>query len=99
MNAQNWIDWAQKQLADLSMRLFRQGYQPARIEFLNQTNVEFSEQFGYHLACLNEAMDHMGVNPDGYHHFEDFSRAKAALLEFTNRNRERFLELDLRRTA
>ncbi len=99
MNEQNWIDWAQKQLADLSMRLFRQGYQPARIEFLNQTNTEFNEQFSTHLARLNEAMDNMGLNPDGYHHFEDFSRAKSALLEFTNRNRERFLELDLRRTA
>ncbi len=99
MNVQNWIDWTQKQLADLSVRLFRQGYQPARIEFLNQTNVEFREQFSLYLGRLNEAMNHMGLNPDGYHHFEDFSRAKSGLLAFTNRNRERFLELDLRRTA
>jgi len=99
MNVQSWIDWAQKQLADLSVRLFRQGYHPARIEFLNQTNTEFREQFAYYLKCLNEVMDNMASNPGGYHHFEDFSRAKSLLLAFTNQHREQFLEMGLRQSA
>lgn len=99
MNVQTWIDWAQKQLADVSTRLFRQGYHPARIEFLNQTNDAFREQFGLYLSRINEVMDNMAGNPDGYHHFDDFTRAKTELLEFTNHHRARFLELDLARTA
>lgn len=99
MNVQSWIDWAQKQLADLSVRLFRQGYHPARIEFLNQTNAEFREQFRLYLNRIDEVMDNMASNPDGYHHFDDFTRAKSALLEFTNLNREHFLELGLAQTA
>jgi len=81
------------------VRLFRQGYHPARIEFLNQTNVEFREQFAYYLRCLDEVMENMGSNPDGYHHFEDFSRNKALLLGFTNQHREQFLEMGLLQTA
>lgn len=99
MNVQNWIDWAQKQLGDLSARLFRQGYHPARIEYLNQTSPEFREQFSLYLSRINEVMDNMAVNPAGYHHFDDFTRAKTALLEFTSRNRERFLDMGLRQTA
>lgn len=99
MRIQNWIDWAQKQLADLSTRLFRQGYHPAKIEYLNETSTDFRDQFRYYLSRINSVMEEMAANPEGYHHFDDFSQAKAALLEFTNYNREQYLELGLRQTA
>ena len=99
MTPQNWIDWCQKQLADLSLRLLRQGYSPARIEFLSQTSPEFREQFAHHLQVLDEAMDAMAAHSDGFHHFEVFSRAKMGLLLYTNLHRELFLDLDLARTA
>lgn len=99
MTPKNWIDWCQKQLADLSTRLFRQGYHPARIEYLNQASPIFRERFAYHLSRLDEVMEAMADNPEGYHHFEDFSKAKLDLLTFTNLNREQYLELDLARTA
>ena len=101
MNAQTWIQWCQKQLADLSLRLFRQGYHPAKIEYLNHTSPDFNQQFQGFLTRLNQVMEEMEANPDGYHHFEDFTKAKMELLTFTNFNRERFLDLnlDLARTA
>lgn len=94
-----WIDWCQKQLADMSLRLFRQGYHPAKIEYLNQHSPDFKEKFQGFLNELNEVMDHMSKNPDGYHHFEDFSRIKMGLLRFTNLHRETFLELKLAESA
>ena len=101
MTLQTWIDWCQKQLGDLSLRLFRQGYHPARIEYLNQTRPEFNERFQFFLNELNRIMDDMAVNPEGYHHFEEFTKAKMALLEYTNQHRARYLEPepDLARTA
>ena len=99
MTLQTWIDWCQKQLGDLSLRLFRQGYHPARIEFLNQTAPEFREQFAEFLDRMNHIMDQMAANPEGYHHFEEFTKAKMELLEFTNQNRAQYLELNLAKTA
>ena len=99
MTIQTWIDWCQKQLADMSIRLLRQGYHPARIEYLNQTSPEFREKYAAFLSGLNEVMDQMASNPDGYHHFDNFTRLKRELLEFTNLNRETFLDLQLARTA
>ena len=99
MTTQTWIDWCQKQLGDLSLRLFRQGYHPARIEYLAQTSPEFQEQFQGFLDKINQVMDEMAANPGGYHHFEEFARTKSALLNFTNLHRARFLELELAQTA
>lgn len=99
MNSQTWIDWCQKQLSDLSQRLFRQGYHPVRIEQLNRTSPEFSQHYQAFLDRLNEVMDQMAANPQGYHHFEEFTKAKMDLLAYTNLNRGRFLELDLAKTA
>ena len=99
MTLQTWIDWCQKQLGDLSLRLFRQGYHPARIEYLNQSNPEFHERFQGFLDTMNRIMDDMAANPEGYHHFEEFSAVKMALLTFTNLHRERYLELDLAHSA
>ncbi len=99
MNAQTWIDWCQKQLGDISIRLFRQGYHPARIEYLNRTSPEFNEHFQGLLNKLNQIMDQMAENPTGYHHFDDFTQVKRELLNYTNANRERFLEWRLAQTA
>ncbi len=99
MTLQSWIDWCQKQLSDLSLRLIRQGYTPARIEYLNQTSNVFADRYGYYLDRLNEIMDAIERNPDGYHHFDDFTKAKAALLNFTCEHRGSFLELGLAQTA
>lgn len=99
MKVQYWIDWCQKQLADLSLRLFRQGYHPARIEYLNQVSPEFKAEFQRFLNEINRVMDEMAENPDGYHHFEAFTQVKMALLHYTNLNRERFLNPALAQTA
>lgn len=94
MTLQSWIDWCQKQLGDLSVRLFRQGYHPARIEHLNRVSPEFRDRYEHFLNRINEVMDDMAQNPDGYHHFDEFMKAKTALLEFTNLHREQFLMTD-----
>lgn len=99
MTLQSWIDWCQKQLGDMSLRLFRQGYNPTRIEYLNQHNPEFRTRFAEFLDRINHIMDLMAVNPEGYHHFEDFTKAKMELLEYTNLNRRHFLEMDLAQIA
>jgi len=93
MNTQTWIDWCQKQLSDVSARLFRQGYTPARIECLCRTSPEFNRQFQGFLDRLNQIMDQMAENPGGYHHFDEFTGIKRELLHFTNAHREEFLEL------
>ena len=99
MTLQSWIDWCQKQLGDMSLRLFRQGYNPARIEYLNQNNPEFRQKFSGFLDRINQIMDQMAANPEGYHHFEEFTKAKMELLEYTNLHRMQFLEMDLAQTA
>jgi hypothetical protein len=99
MTPQTWIDWCQKQLSDMSRRLFRQGYNPVRIEQLNRTSPEFNEHYQTFLDRLERIMDQMAANPQGYHHFEAFTKAKMDLLSFTNHNRARFLETELARTA
>ena len=99
MTLQHWIDWCRKQLADLSLRLLRQGYDPIRIEELEQNSPEFRKQYGLFLANIDEIMAQMAINPEGYHHFEAFTKAKKAFLEFTNLNREQFLLSDLAQTA
>ncbi len=97
MTLHTWIDWCQKQLGDLSLRLFRQGYHPARIEYLNQTAPLFQKRFQGFMNQINEIMDQMAANPEGYHHFEDFTKAKMELLEFTSHHRAIFLDLDFTR--
>ncbi len=99
MTALNWIDWCQKQLGDLSVRLSRQGYYPAQIEYLNATNTLFRERFETFMTDLTLVMDAMADNPEGYHHYEDFNRIKMDLLRFTNTYRGEFLALDLAETA
>ncbi len=101
MTLETWIDWCQKQLGDMSLRLFRQGYHPARIEYLTQNRPEFSERFQFFLNELNRIMDDMANNPEGYHHFEDFTKAKMELLAYTNQHRQAFLsrEPELAQTA
>lgn len=96
---ETWIYWCQKQLADLSERLQKQGYYPAKIELLNQACPEFQQRYHIFVAELNEIMDAMAANPGGYHHFEEFTSVKMELLEFTNLNREHYLELHLAKTA
>ena len=91
MTLQTWIEWCEKQLGDMSFRLFRQGYHPAKIEELNQTNPEFREAFGDALDKMNHIMDQMAANPDGFYHFEDFKKAKAELLDFTEANKHIYL--------
>jgi len=99
MTIQTWIDWCQKQLGDLSLRLFRQGYHPARIEYLNQTSPVFQEQYQGFLNKLNQVMDAMAVNPEGYHHFDEFSKIKMDLLAFTSQHRATVLDMNLAQTA
>ena len=95
MTKQGWIDWCQKQLADLSIRLFRQGYNPARVAWLVEHQPEFRRRYHGFLEQMDVLMEDMAANPAGYHHFDAFSRLKMDLLQFTNLNRARFLDLDL----
>ncbi|MDJ0841127.1 MAG: hypothetical protein QNK37_31740 [Acidobacteriota bacterium] len=95
MTKQGWIDWCQKQLADLSTRLFRQGYHPARVAWLVEHQPEFRRRYHGFLEEMDVLMEEMTANPAGYHHFDAFSRLKMDLLQFTNLNRARFLDLDL----
>ncbi|CAM2066304.1 hypothetical protein SCOR_13060 [Sulfidibacter corallicola] len=99
MTAENWIDWCQKQLGDLSARLSRQGYSPARIETLTKTSPLFRERFEHFMTQLTMVMDAMADNPDGYHHYEDFTHMKMEMLKFTNLHREQFLYFDLAESA
>ena len=99
MNTQTWIDWCQKQLSDLSLRLQRQGYAPEIIDYLNRWDPEFRANFNRFLEELDQAMNAMAAKPDGYHHFESFSKVKCSLLEFTNLHRDRFLVPELAQTA
>ncbi len=99
MTEKTWIDWCGKQLADLSQRLFRQGYHPARIMYLNESNPEFRKAYAQFLTRMDMLMDEMANNPQGYHHYDAFSRVKAELLNFTNLNRAHFLEIDLAESA
>ena len=99
MTLDNWVDWCKKQLGDLSLRLFRQGYHPVKIEELNQTSPEFRKCYGQFLDRLNRVMAEMAANPEGYHHFEEFAQTKKSLLEYTNLHRERFLSPGLAKTA
>lgn len=93
MTLDTWIDWSRKQLSDMSERLLRQGYHPARIEYLERTAPAFHHKFQGFMNRLSEIMDGMAANPMGYHHFEAFTEAKAELLQFTNRHRASFLDL------
>lgn len=99
MNLQSWIDWCSKQLSDLSVRLVRQGYSPSRIEYLNHTSSLFKDRFAFYLDRINQVMENIEANPDGYHHFDDFSKAKMELLRFTCEHRGTLLEPELAKTA
>ena len=99
MTEQAWIDWCGKQLADFSQRLIRQGYYPARIQYLVESEPEFGNRYREFLSRLDTVMEEMTANPDGYHHYDTFSRMKMDMLTFTNLNRARFLELDLANIA
>lgn len=99
MTATNWIEWCQKEMSDLGLKLARQGYNPARIEQLQITAPEFSAQFDQFMSESNRVMCEMLENPEGYHHFESFAQVKAQLLNFTSLHRGRFLEINLAHTA
>lgn len=99
MNTQTWIDWCQKQLGDLSRRLLRQGYHPTRIEYLSRTFPEFKSRFYNFSSRLQNIMDKMAENPEGYHHYECFTEAKMELLRFTNLHRELYLDMNIAETA
>lgn len=91
MTEQAWIDWCGKQLADLSRKLFRQGYHPTRLERLLAVNDAFRRKHDAFLLDLQRVMDDMMHNPAGYHHYDAFSRIKMDYLTFTNINREHYL--------
>ena len=91
MTEQGWIDWCQKQLADLSTRLFRQSYHPARIAWLVEHEPDFRRRYNGFLEEMNALVEAMVANPEGYHHFDAFSRLKMDLLRYTGLERERFL--------
>jgi len=95
MTRQGWIDWCQKQLADLSTRLFRQGYHPARIAWLVEHEPEFRRRYHGFLEEMDTLMSEMIANPAGYHHFDAFSRLKMDLLRYTNLERGRFLPMEM----
>ena len=99
MNLQSWIDWCSKQLSDLSVRLARQGYNPDRIDYLNSTSNIFRDRFAHHLDRINQIMEDIEANPAGYHHFDDFSKAKMELLRFTCEHRGNIREPELAKTA
>lgn len=99
MNYQAWIDWSTKQLGDISERMNRQGYTPDFIEYLQANDFEFAANYNTYVDQLNRVMDHMGEKPDGYSHFEAFSKVKMALLKFTNTYRARLFDMQLAQTA
>jgi len=99
MNTQSWLDWCTKQLADLSVRLFRQGYHPERIQYLAENNVEFSRYYEMFHKQVDVLMEDMIANPSGYHHYDAFSRLKTDFLHYACLNREFFLELNLAQIA
>lgn len=82
-----WSDWCTRQLADLSRRLLIQGYDPTTLERLRHTRRDFSLQFTRFENSLVQITEAMAVNPEGYHHYDDLTRAKADLLEFTGNQR------------
>ncbi len=86
-----WIEWSTKQMADLGVRLWRQGYSPKRIKGLCDSVPEFGTRFRAFEADFQGITDAMTTNPDGYHHFDSMTRIKQELLVFTNFNRARFL--------
>jgi len=94
MTLNDWIDWTQEQLGDLSRRLVAQGYYPERVFLLEENEPEFKEQFHGFLGQIGVIIDHMAVNPEGYHHFDAFTAEKMAFLQYTSLNRTRFLGLD-----
>jgi len=93
MTFDSWMDWSKKQLSDMSERLLRQGYYPARIEYLQTAAPAFHERFQGFLNRISDIMDRMAENPMGYHHFEAFTTAKSEFLHYTNRHRANFLDL------
>lgn len=99
MNYQGWIDWATKQLGDLSQRMSRQGYTPEFIEYLQASDPGFAQTYNYFVDELNRLIDHMGEKPDGYSHFESFSKIKMNFLKFTNTYRVNLYDMQLAQTA
>ena len=99
MNEQAWIEWCQKQLADMSRRLQRQGYHPGRIEYLLFASPEFRRHWDRFQGKIRQVMDGMATHPDGYHHYDAFSLAKMDLLQYTNHHRAHFLDLQLAEPA
>ncbi len=95
MTKQGWIDWCRKQLADLSLRLFRQGYHPAKIAWLVEHDNEFRRRYHGFLEEMDVIMAEMIDNPAGFHHFDAFSRLKMDLLRYTNLERGRLLQSEM----
>ena len=83
-----WTDWTRKQMADLSTRLLIQGYAPADIQRLCAERGDFRDQFARFESQFDRISTAMFSEPDGYHHFDELTRAKMELLQFTNLHRE-----------
>lgn len=99
MNYQSWIDWATKQLGDMSERMLRQGFTPELIEYLQATDPEFAMNYEALSNEITRIIDHMGEKPDGYSHFEAFSEAKMAMLKFTGHYRANLFNMQLAQSA
>lgn len=99
MTTDTWMTWVAEQLADLSVKLMRQGFDPERMNQLMNSNSAFREQYQIFETRLDEITQEMMQNPDGYHHFGTMTDAKMDLLRFTNLNREAFLQPQLAQIA
>ena len=94
MTPRTWIKWSTKQLADLGMRLMRQGYNPASITNLRLAMPEFGARFDNFEQELETITAEMQANPEGYHHYGSLQDLIGELLCFTNLHRGRFLQAE-----
>ena len=99
MTEQYWIDWCEKQLAEISGALLTQGFTPTHIEKLNRVSPEFHRAFSDFQAGVQRVMEDMTSNPEGYEHYETFATIRKEFLAFTNQHRQKFLNLKTARVA
>ena len=95
----NWMDWCQKQLSDVSNRLFQQGYTQEHIEHLNRVAPEFQARFDRFMHDINDVINEMMARPDSFSHYDAFTAIKRDFLEYTNWKRGLYLGLELAETA
>ena len=99
MTVTNWIEWCAGEMSEVARKLTIQGYNPIRIEQLQQTSPEFAARLQRFQTDVEGIMNEMITNPDGYHHFESFAEAKQGFLCYTNLHRASLLETKLAYTA